>query len=190
MDSTSSSQRSQPLAEHLTSSCPAKAMRMCVRIWLPANIPCKKLSGSQFRRITKEPILSDKLLCTNECRYSWCGRRDLNPYGLPHAPQTCAYANSATTAEQILLYLLYGGLSRGHLVKISRLARAAARGSARGGGVRSFPGRGRSRLRRASARPFRCNSWRAGCLRRWRASPRPRGRSRKAPGRGLSLIHI
>ena len=101
MDSTSSSQRSQPLAEHLTSSCPAKAMRMCVRIWLPANIPCKKLSGSQFRRITKEPILSDKLLCTYECRYSWCGRRDLNPYGLPHAPQTCAYANSATIAHDL-----------------------------------------------------------------------------------------
>lgn len=28
-----------------------------------------------------------------------CGRRDLNPYGLPHAPQTCAYAYSATTAN-------------------------------------------------------------------------------------------
>ena len=31
----------------------------------------------------------------------WCGRRDLNPYGCPHAPQTCAYANSATTARTI-----------------------------------------------------------------------------------------
>ena len=29
---------------------------------------------------------------------SWCERRDLNPYGLPHAPQTCASAGSATLA--------------------------------------------------------------------------------------------
>ncbi len=28
----------------------------------------------------------------------WCDRRDLNPYPLGHAPQTCAYANSATIA--------------------------------------------------------------------------------------------
>ena len=29
----------------------------------------------------------------------WCEGRDLNPYGCPHAPQTCAYANSATAAS-------------------------------------------------------------------------------------------
>ena len=28
----------------------------------------------------------------------WCGRWDLNPYGLPYAPQTYASAYSATTA--------------------------------------------------------------------------------------------
>ena len=29
----------------------------------------------------------------------WCGRWDLNPYGLPYAPQTYASACSATTAK-------------------------------------------------------------------------------------------
>ena len=29
----------------------------------------------------------------------WCGRWDLNPYGLPYAPQTYASAYSATTAK-------------------------------------------------------------------------------------------
>ncbi len=33
----------------------------------------------------------------------WCGRRGLNPYGCPHAPQTCASANSATLAQQLML---------------------------------------------------------------------------------------
>ena len=28
----------------------------------------------------------------------WCDRWDLNPYGCPHAPQTCASACSATVA--------------------------------------------------------------------------------------------
>ena len=37
-------------------------------------------------------------LSQNETAPFQCGRRDLNPYGLPHAPQTCAYAYSATTA--------------------------------------------------------------------------------------------
>ena len=31
-------------------------------------------------------------------RRPWCDRWDLNPYGLPHAPQTCASACSATIA--------------------------------------------------------------------------------------------
>ena len=39
---------------------------------------------------------------------SWCGRRDLNPYGLPHAPQTCAYAYSATTACRCIIHKRYG----------------------------------------------------------------------------------
>ena len=28
----------------------------------------------------------------------WCGRRDLNPHGLPQEPETCASANFATSA--------------------------------------------------------------------------------------------
>ena len=31
--------------------------------------------------------------------FFWCGRWDLNPYGLPYAPQTYASACSATTAN-------------------------------------------------------------------------------------------
>ena len=34
------------------------------------------------------------------CSY-WCGQWDLNPYGLPHAPQTCASASSATLAYSV-----------------------------------------------------------------------------------------
>ena len=33
------------------------------------------------------------------CFLFWCDRRDLNPYPCGHAPQTCAYANSATIAK-------------------------------------------------------------------------------------------
>ena len=44
----------------------------------------------------------------------WCGGRDSNPYGLPHAPQTCAYAYSAMTAS--ITYALY--LSRWGFVKL------------------------------------------------------------------------
>ena len=29
---------------------------------------------------------------------TWCGRRDLNPHGLPQEPETCASANFATSA--------------------------------------------------------------------------------------------
>ncbi len=32
----------------------------------------------------------------------WCEKRDLNPYGCPHAPQTCASADSATLAYRVL----------------------------------------------------------------------------------------
>ena len=35
----------------------------------------------------------------------WCGRPDLNRYGCPHAPQTCASAYSATTALKITILL-------------------------------------------------------------------------------------
>lgn len=52
---------------------------MRAKMWIFANIPYKKLVGSQFCRITKEPIHSDELFCTNQCRYSWRTRRDLNP---------------------------------------------------------------------------------------------------------------
>ena len=37
----------------------------------------------------------------------WCGQRDLNPYGCPHAPQTCASACSAMTAWIKLACLFY-----------------------------------------------------------------------------------
>ena len=30
--------------------------------------------------------------------FVWCGRRDLNPHGLPQEPETCASANFATSA--------------------------------------------------------------------------------------------
>lgn len=30
--------------------------------------------------------------------FTWCGRWDLNPYDLSHAPQACASADSATAA--------------------------------------------------------------------------------------------
>ena len=30
----------------------------------------------------------------------WCGRRDLNPHGLPQEPETCASANFATSAYE------------------------------------------------------------------------------------------
>ena len=36
---------------------------------------------------------------------NWCGRPDLNRYGCPHAPQTCASAYSATTALKITILL-------------------------------------------------------------------------------------
>ena len=39
-------------------------------MWIPSNIPYKKQPETKFCRITKEPILSDKLICTNYCRYS------------------------------------------------------------------------------------------------------------------------
>ena len=34
----------------------------------------------------------------------WCGLPDLNRYGLPHAPQTCASAYSAKAAYIELIY--------------------------------------------------------------------------------------
>ncbi len=41
-----------------------------------------------------------KILLSDDKRiFSWCGRWDLNPYGCPHAPQTCASASSATAAN-------------------------------------------------------------------------------------------
>ena len=38
--------------------------------------------------------------CINITVYSWCGRRDLNPHGLPQEPETCASANFATSAYE------------------------------------------------------------------------------------------
>lgn len=32
--------------------------------------------------------------------FFWCGRRDLNPHGLPQEPETCASANFATSAYE------------------------------------------------------------------------------------------
>ena len=38
--------------------------------------------------------------------FFWCEKRDLNPYGCPHAPQTCASADSATLAYRFFRTLL------------------------------------------------------------------------------------
>ena len=54
---------------------------------------------ASFSRLVKQ--LSEKENCFCIKVYplsSWCGRWDLNPYGLPYAPQTYASACSATTA--------------------------------------------------------------------------------------------
>ena len=51
-------------------------------------------ASSPFERITKQkehPL---------DALFVWCGRWDLNPYGLPYAPQTYASADSATTAKR------------------------------------------------------------------------------------------
>lgn len=37
-------------------------------------------------------------------RLFWCGRRDLNPHGLPQEPETCASANFATSAYSLFLH--------------------------------------------------------------------------------------
>ena len=37
---------------------------------------------------------------SEKLKFFWCDGRDLNPYPLGHAPQTCAYANSATIASR------------------------------------------------------------------------------------------
>ncbi len=77
----------------------------------------------------------------------WCEGRDLNPYGCPHAPQTCASANSATSRSTKLLYTIVQivkgvwavfckGRSGG--VKVVRL-RAATRAETASEGMRQSP---------------------------------------------------
>lgn len=50
---------------------------------------------------------SEPVSCRKKVRIIllWCGRPDLNRYGFPHAPQTCASAYSATTACRPVLPL-------------------------------------------------------------------------------------
>ena len=86
-------------------------------MWIPANIPYKKLPETKFCRITKEPILSDKLICTNYCRYSWRKRWDSNPRALSDNRISsaarydhfdtlpCAFAGNRTTRQRIALFL-------------------------------------------------------------------------------------
>ena len=68
---------------------------------------CKTSALKSAVRQNKNPAhrLIHKALC-------WCDRRDLNPYPCGHAPQTCAYANSATIANAtLILYAQPGGKS-------------------------------------------------------------------------------
>ena len=46
-------------------------------------------------------------LRTNQA-FFWCGLPDLNRYGCPHAPQTCASAYSAKTALRLCYYIPHG----------------------------------------------------------------------------------
>ena len=47
----------------------------------------------------------------------WCGRPDLNRYGCPHAPQTCASAYSATTAWRLWYYIVIEKICQYFLTK-------------------------------------------------------------------------
>ena len=67
-----------------------------------------RCAGICNERMIKKLVASDMSLATN-----WCGRRDLNPYPLGHAPQTCAYAYSATTADAKLIIRYPGGFVKG-----------------------------------------------------------------------------
>ena len=71
--------------------------------------PSGPLRRSQARSAELPPHAHGQKKTTRPCLQSqvaWCGRRDLNPYGLPHAPQTCAYAYSATTARTYNIILI------------------------------------------------------------------------------------
>ena len=69
--------------------------RACCHIWTPSRITVLWQLRIYERKYDEKkesfPFGKDPLS-------SWCGRRDLNSYGLPHAPQTCASAYSATAA--------------------------------------------------------------------------------------------
>ena len=78
----------------------------------------------------------------------WCEGRDLNPYGCPHAPQTCASANSATSRSTKNYYTRSCKLSRGcgqFFAKEDRAAsklfgfRAATRAETASEGMRQSP---------------------------------------------------
>ncbi len=69
----------------------------------------------------------------------WCGRRDLNPHGLPQEPETCASANFATSAYSY--FTLRERRDRGAIPD-----------------PRSTPPLRRRRLCRRSAKRFRCRS--------------------------------
>ena len=53
-----------------------------------ANIICRRQTSFKKRTFVGR----------QKCVFCWCEKRDLNPYGCPHAPQTCASADSATLA--------------------------------------------------------------------------------------------
>ena len=57
------------------------------------------------RLLPQSPPPSSPFVCSNAKNRKrnslpifWCGRRDLNPHGLPQEPETCASANFATSA--------------------------------------------------------------------------------------------
>ena len=58
-----------------------------------ANIICRRQTS--FKKRT--------FVARQKCVFCWCEKRDLNPYGCPHAPQTCASADSATLAYRSFL---------------------------------------------------------------------------------------
>ena len=70
----------------------------------PARCAEKQFTGLFFAcfagRILQVPstLQRNKNTILMDGVFIWCGRWDLNPYGLPYAPQTYASAYSATTA--------------------------------------------------------------------------------------------
>ncbi len=62
-----------------------------VRKNIRGNFGVKKRKDTVYR---ERKTIKPNILCL-----FWCEGRDLNPYGCPHAPQTCASACSATLAK-------------------------------------------------------------------------------------------